>query len=61
MHWFWWPPNEAVWVRLVCSIEHHLTPGQNRLRLAEVNHGRGQQADAGVAAITEQLRIRPVE
>jgi len=33
-------------VRLVSGIEHQLAALQHALGLAEVNHGRGQQADA---------------
>ena len=47
--WFWRPPDEAVWMRLVSGIEHRLAVGQDGLGLAEMNHGRGQQTDAGMA------------
>jgi hypothetical protein len=48
---FWWPPNEAVRVRLVSRVEHHLAASQDGLALAEMDHGPGQQADAGVAML----------
>src|SRR5205823_6471089 len=42
---------EAVGVRLVSGIEHHLALSQNRLGLAEMDHGRRQQGDARMAVL----------
>ena len=47
----WRPPDEAVRVRLVSPIEHQLAVGQDGLGFAEVNHGRGEQADAGMTML----------
>jgi hypothetical protein len=41
----------AVRVRLVSGIEDQLAAPQDALGLAEVNHRRGQQADARVAVL----------
>ena len=38
-------------MRQVSGIEHHLAVGQDGRGLSEVNHGRGEQADAGVAMV----------
>ena len=35
-------PNEAVRVRSVSGIEHHLALSQDVLGLAKMNHGRGE-------------------
>ena len=42
---------------MVSGVEHHLAVGQDGLGVAEMNHGRGQQADAGVA----MLLVVPLE
>ena len=44
-------PLFLVRVRLVSGIEHHLAVCQDGLGVAEMNHGRGQHADAGVAML----------
>ena len=44
-------------MRLVGGVEHHLAVGQDSLGLTEMNHGRRQQADAGVA----MLLVVPLE
>ena len=36
---------------MVSGVEHHLAVGQDGLGFPEVHHGRGQQADAGVAVL----------
>ena len=36
---------------MVSGVEHHLTVGKDGLGLPKVHHGRGQQADAGVAML----------
>ena len=36
---------------MISGIKHHLAVGQDGLALAEMDHGRGQQADAGVAML----------
>ena len=38
-------------MRLVSGIEHQLTAIEHALSLAEMNHGRGQQADARVPVL----------
>ena len=44
-------PNKAVGVRPVSRIEHPLAVGQDGLGLAELNHGGGKQADAGMTVL----------
>jgi len=38
-------------VRQVSGIQHHLAVGQDGRGLAEVNHGGGEQADAGMTML----------
>jgi hypothetical protein len=38
-------------VRLVSGVEYHLTLRQDGLGFAEMNHGRGQQPEAGVPVL----------
>jgi hypothetical protein len=43
--------DEAVRMRLVSGIEHGLALGQDGRGLPEMNHGRGEHSDAGVAVL----------
>ena len=44
-------------MRLVCGVEHRLAAGRDGRCLAEVDHGRSEQTDAGMA----MLLVVPVE